>query len=455
MSLRRGGGTRATSAVVAAAAALTLGAAAASAARPVLADEATYGSSGGNILVHYATSGADAAAPADTDSDGVPDFVAEVAQTAEGALTRFLAMGFRRPLSDGAEGGDARIDIYLRNLVNSDGSAGTDSCIGLACVGYAISENDFVGYSYVTVTEGIRSVVPHELFHLVQMAYAAGQTASWSEGSAVWAVEELYGNGNSDFERFLASFLTKSFRPFDRAAVGFGDGYPYGAALWAYFLSRRYDPKLIADSWTASATLPFLDAIGSVLTARGSTVEAAYAEMTRWNWFTGGRASGGRYADASTWPQVSVEPAFSGVVGATGKIYIEGLSARYVPVSIAGAAQHLVVAPTEGIKVGAWVVAEGATYAQGVELVAKGQELGTTLQPGAYTLVVTGLTRNTIATAVNLALREPPPPPEDPEEPDEDGGGGCQATSSATGSLPLGFLLALGVWRRRRKAARN
>jgi uncharacterized protein (TIGR03382 family) len=146
---------------------------------------------------------------------------------------------------------------------------------------------------------------------------------------------------------------------------------------------------------------------------------------------------------------VMSEPALG---AAAGELYLEGLSARYVPVTIAGAAQQLAVAPTAGVKVVAWAIADGAPYAEGVELQASGSELAATLPPGAYTLVVTGLSRNTIATVVKLALREPPPT--DPTDPiDEAEGGGCQTTSSATGSLPSGALLAFGAWRRRRKAA--
>lgn len=429
-----------------------LGAQAARAARPVLAGEATYGVTGGSVLVHYATTGGDAAPTTDGDGDGVPDFVAEVAQTADSALARFAALGFRRPLSDGAEGGDGRIDFYLRDLNNADGSAGTDRCVGNRCVGFATTENDFVGYSYSSITEGIRSVIPHELFHLVQMSYAAGQPNAWAEGSAVWAVEELYGTGNSDFERFLPTFLTKSFRPLERPAGGFGDGYPYGAALWSYFLTHRHDTALMVEAWQASETATFLDAIDAALARRSTTVAAEFTEMTQWNWFTGDRATGGGYPDASTWPQVPLEPALTVEQGAA-KVYVEGLSARYVPVTLAGEAKQLVVKPTGGIRVVGWVVADGDGLADGVTMTsAAGGSLATTLAPGAYTLVLTGLSPSTITTEVGLELAAAPvTKPED-----EDDGGGCSATGSASGRWALGLaLLALlpgkhGLRRRRR-----
>jgi MYXO-CTERM domain-containing protein len=422
---------------------------AALAARPVLAGEATYGMTGGGVLVHYATTGADAPPAADANTDGVPDYVEMVAQAAEEGLARFVAMGFRRPVSDGALGGDGRIDFYLINM--STGHAGTDSCAGNVCIGYAEAENDFAGASYGSLLEGVRSVVPHELFHLVQMAYASGQTTAWSEGSAVWAVEELYGTGNADFERFLPSFLTKSFRPFERPGGGFGDGYPYGAALWPYFLSRRHDPGVVVKAWEASATQPFLDACQTALAGRGSSVDNELTIMTRWNLFTGDRAAGGKYPDASRWPQVPKEmPITTG----SGRVYVDGLSAAYVDVTFSGERQQLLVAPTGGIKVAAWVVAAGGGYDEGVELKSDAAGLVTTLNPGTYTLVVTGLTRMISATEVKVELRQAPPDPmtPDPDEQENDGGG-CQSTPGPSGGWMIAFAIVSGLWRKRRRAA--
>lgn len=195
--------------------------------RPILANEATHGTP--NILVHYATTGADAPPAADANADGVPDFVDEVAREAQAGYTRFLELGFAPPIAD-TLGGDARVDIYLRDLVAADGNAGTDTCTATTCIGYAVAEND-QNHGYPSVSEGIRSVVPHELFHLVQYGYAMEQPSTWTEGTAVWAVEMLYGDRNADFERFVPGFLTKTFRPYERGAGGFGDTYPYGAAL--------------------------------------------------------------------------------------------------------------------------------------------------------------------------------------------------------------------------------
>lgn len=366
--------------------------------RPTLADEATYGAPGGELLIHYATAGIDAVPVADANADGVPDFVAEVASEGERALAHFMALGFRRPLDDGTLGGDGRVDIYLRDLQAADGNAATDSCEGERCVGYVSAENDYVGYAYPSRTEAIRSVIPHELFHLVQNAYSSAQPATWTEGSAVWAVENLYGADNSDFERFLPAFVTKTYRPFERPVAGFGDGYPYGAALWPYFLERRYGVDAVVGAWLACESSPFLDATA---TALGVPLDDAWAEFTRWNAFTGTRAELGPYESGHEWPEVPREAPFDG----DSTTYVEGLSARYVPIEVAERSRIVVGGPA-GLAFAAWSVADDAALDAGEGLVATDRdgELAAAIDAGSHTLVVTGLARGTIATAIDVRV---------------------------------------------------
>jgi hypothetical protein len=401
--------------------------------------EQTYGVAGGHLLIHYTTSGVDAVPAADTaPANGFPDFVEQVAAIAEEARDQLVALGFRAPVADNLPVGDPRTDIYLRDLQAADGNASSDdNACRTGCAGFVIAENDYAGFSYPTVVEGIRSVVPHEIFHLIQNAYAVGQPASWTEGSAVWAVEQLYGDGNSDFERFLSSFLTKSFRPFERAPAGFGDGYVYGAALWPYFLSHRFEPRAVVDAWQASETAEFLDAADQALSPRGSSFEAAFVEFTRWNLFTNERAAGGGYPKAGAWASVPFE---QGTVD-TARVFVEGLSARYLPI-VVGTKPRVVVRPPSGTRVAAWIVPSDGSLADGVELEEQDGVLSAMVAPGGHTLVVTGLSRNTIATAIDVELT----PPDDGDD------GGCSAGGGHAGGLALVGVIC--VARRRRRRAR-
>ncbi len=154
----------------------------------------TFARPSGRIRVHYVTTTPDAVLAADVDASGVPDFVEEVALRGDEVLTNLAALGFRAPLPDGVLGGDDRLDFHLQNLAGADGSFDADSCTGTPfhCAGSITIENDFVGYSYPSVSIAIRVLTSHEIFHAVQAAYDADQPAAWSEGSAVWAEELLY-----------------------------------------------------------------------------------------------------------------------------------------------------------------------------------------------------------------------------------------------------------------------
>jgi hypothetical protein len=414
----------------------------ADAARPVLAGEATFGQPGGAVLVHYTRSGADAVPLDDADDDGVPDFVEEVAHEAETALAHFETLGFRRPIGDGTLGGDARIDIYLRDLSAADGNAIADFCDETGCAGHAIAENDYAGYSYPSRTEAIRSVVPHELFHIVQFAYSLEQPSTWTEGSAVWAVEHLYGAGNSDFERFLPSFLGRTYRPFERPSGGFGDAYPYGAALWPYFLADRFGVDAVVAAWEGCETAPFLDAIDEALAIYDASLETAWIEFTRKNAFTGEYAIASSYPDAAQWSTAPREP----VLDSASTVYVEGLSARYVPVTV-GAPMRITASPGRGISIAAWVADASGN---GVELVPHGDVLAAPLDPGTYTLVLTGLSSGTLTTPVELTLEPRQDPPAD-----DDDSSGCSTSSTSRTSTGLVAPLALALGALLRYAART
>jgi MYXO-CTERM domain-containing protein len=140
-------------------------------------------------------------------------------------------------------------------------------------------------------------------------------------------------------------------------------------------------------------------------------------------------------AAPTTWPEVLREPAIAG----TGMVYVEGLSARYLPLTVASRSQ-LVLTPDKGIRIAGWLVADGRGFTDGIELDADGTTRAATIDAGSYTLVVTGLARGTIATAVSVELGAP----------GSDGGGGCAVGSPSASPLALIALTAAMARRRRR-----
>jgi hypothetical protein len=435
-------------ALVGVAAAIGLAAPSARAERPVFAGGAEpLAHDGEHVRVHYVTTSDDATLPDDADDSGVPDFVEEVAVRADLAWDDLVARGFRMPLVDtglvkGDDGGDERFDIYLRDLVAADGNFVAEACTKepVHCAGYFTMENDLVDFNYASVAEGISVLTSHELFHAVQAAYVTDMELTWSEGTAVWNEEATFPE-QSDYERLVESFLERPHRPFDRAGGGFTDLYAYGAALWATFLEERYGDGTVARAWEACEALgpgsDFLDAIDGMLAEDGESVQAAWTEFSRWNLFTAERADPSRaYQAGADLIPVATEEEVAGPGSAA--TTIEGLSARYLPVTLPadGEPLQITVEVDDGAVAAFLPEDDSGALGEAIELVRE-QGLLTAALPDAERgfLVLTGVRSGGLPREANIEIGVAPEPPEPDGDGDEDEGG-CQAARSGGGGVP-------------------
>ncbi len=389
-------------------------------------------SAGGHFRVWYVTTSIDAVSSADVaPADGIPDFVAEVADSAERSWTSAVAeRGFRPPLDDSVYhdtvdfGGDGRFDIYLQDILKSDGYRVIEVCTDLPywCSGYFAMENDFAGFGYPSVSMAIRVLTSHELFHAMQDACDADQDSKWTEGTAVWNEEQTFPE-QGDFERLLPGFLNRPERPFDRRGGVIADPYPYGAAIWAQFLTERFGSDVVRRIWEACEDLDgtnpnFLEATQTVLSARhGSSLEEAWVEFTRWNLMTGPRSDPARaYANGADWPSVRIEDAVTGFP-IEAHLVSEGMSARYLPIDLPdrqGRPARLTVATPTGAPVrAAAILWDGATLGEwtavdgGADPAQRNVDLVWSGTPTLY-VVVTGTVRGATQHEVVVTLDEPP-----------------------------------------------
>ena len=256
--------------------------------------------------VFYATSGPNAASLATTRADGVPDGVGLAGDIAEDALVRYEQMGFQKPVPDTcpSNGGDGRLDIYLVKFANADGTAVVESCTGHACSTWLLCDATFVGRGYASVTEGFRTVIPHEVFHAVQNAYdGVSIDRFWAEGTAQWAMKTLHPE-LMDLERHLGAFFSVSGRSIDVPPMGLD--YLYGTAVWPVFLTERYDATLVRSvleqevSGTGS-----LAAVDAALAPHSSSLAAEFPLFVAWNACTKDRVGTGGYASAGTYPSIN------------------------------------------------------------------------------------------------------------------------------------------------------
>lgn len=281
------------------------------------AEVAFFDSASGRARIHYALSGVHAPPAASTRDDDVPDAVAVAAQAADDALDKFEQLGYVAPLGDavspcGSNGDSGAVDIYLMNFKAADGQAVIDHCETGAprrCAGFVLVENNFP-HGYANTAEGLRTVVPHELFHLVQNAYDADLERWWAEGSAQWAAKQVYPE-LGDLERFLPDYFAAPWRPLNVPPNGVITNFLYATAIWPVFLSERFDADLVREVYTGlgSSSAGVLQTTDLVLQKRGSSLAEEFLRFAAYNAGTGERAprSGG-YLDAASYPLVELTP---------------------------------------------------------------------------------------------------------------------------------------------------
>lgn len=275
-----------------------------------------YDAASGHARVHYALSGPHAPPTESTLEAGVPDAVVVAGRAAEDALHKFQELSYLPPLDDGdspcASNGDSdAVDIYLIHFAAADGQTVLDHCQAGApkrCAGFVLVENDFKGGGYADVAEGMRTVVPHELFHLVQDAYDADVERWWAEGSAQWAAKQVYPD-LKDLERFLPAYFDNPWRPLNVPPNGVITDFLYATAIWPVFLQQRFDASIVREVYEGfgqgpAGVLPTTDV---VLHAHDSSLAEEFLQFAAFNATTGGRGTDAAgYPDGARYPVVPI-----------------------------------------------------------------------------------------------------------------------------------------------------
>jgi hypothetical protein len=417
------------------------------------ADVAYLDSASGLARVHYALSGVHAPPPASTLEPDVPDAIVVAAQAADDAFDKYAELGFQLPLTDAdspcASNGDSvAIDIYVVNFAGADGQAVHDHCKAgppVRCAGFVLVENNFPG-AYADTEEGMRTVVPHELFHLVQDGYDAEVERWWAEGSAQWAAKQVYPE-LQDLERFLPGYFDNPWRPLYVPPSGVITSFLYATAIWPVFLHERHDAALVREIYEGFTGdgASVLETTDLALQGRDSSLAQEFLQFAAYNAATGERAEAGAgYSAAADYPQVPLTP-FTVAQGATLDEVASGLGAFYYSVQSSSPLELSLAAEPE--RVAALLV----PVSSGQALVSEAKPLPATLE-GEGIVVVAGqsLSRTDAPFTLRAGTAEPPQ-----QEGDDDlGESGCSmaprglSTAPGLGAL-LGFVVSLlGLARR-------
>ncbi len=292
-----------------------------------------------HFRVHYQSDITTAYAATQTDAG-------DIAARAERALTAETADGYAQPVSDGALGGDGRIDIYIDDLTASTGVLAftTPDGNGATSSGYIRLAGNMHAAAYT------QHVIAHELFHLIQFSMWVPPALSdaWLlEAGAEWMGFRVDGYST-------ISALGPPDMSLDcRDAVGtnqcdltqsyLNNGY----SRWTFFeyLAEKYGASVqtgiysqgLAGSPTAVA------ALSAALVAKGTTLADAYNEWTKDELTSSYSVAALQAAKPRPYGAPIYTGAASGAVSAQ-KVAVNHLSTRYLQFS-RGTATGTVASP--------------------------------------------------------------------------------------------------------------
>jgi hypothetical protein len=252
---------------------------------------------------------------ADTDSDGVPNWVEEVAQpTFATVWTKEIdappvGLGNPAPLSDDTSPNDGgqneadpdrtKLDVYLADVgavglfgycTSDDPRLDPDSGYQYYDISaYCVVDNDFApdefGIDWLP-EEFLQVTAAHEFRHASQFAEDAFEDWWFMEGDAMWTEGQVFPAVTDRFDYLDTSPLGNPSRALDHGA----NYYEYGAWVFFRFLSEYFnDPAVIREAWNLANGSPLgldqysMQAVGNATSARGTSLSSAFTIFTRWN----------------------------------------------------------------------------------------------------------------------------------------------------------------------------
>lgn len=264
-----------------------------------------------NFCVHWAQSNPAAPSDADSQPNGIPDYIEEVA---EAAATSYAVengtLGWRDAVPDGTigarkgRGGEGQVDVYVTNLDRGLFGYATPDFLerGRTRAAYLVIDNDFKGFGGSPL-ELMRATIAHEYNHILQFAYDTFQDLWMFESTATYMEEKVFPEID-DYLNFLPSFASGSIKPM--ATESRRDSKVYGSAVWNHWLSSRYGDGVVREAWEVSpdvkprdfAVAAYESAIASAGGPSFSQEFAAFAAATaEWN-------SSPAFPDSARYPEM-------------------------------------------------------------------------------------------------------------------------------------------------------
>ena len=250
-------------------------------------------------------------------------------------------LGYLPPPSDNGAGGGNEYDIYIQNLGNVYGYTDNETQVipkpnGGTWTSFILIDNDF---TFVSPHRNIglpalRVTLAHEFHHAIQM----GSYGYWSgheyfyEITSTWMEDVLYTDVN-DYLQYLFDHFRRPEEPFTKFEVG--SNIQYSRCIWGHFVAKRFGRDAMRLAWEEIRNAVPLQAMDNALQAPqySSSFRLAFAEFSKWNFFTGSKADTSLYyPEGPSYPAMTQIPVgFTPPSRAVGGS-VSQLAARYIQV---------------------------------------------------------------------------------------------------------------------------
>ncbi len=262
-----------------------------------------------SICVHYVQGAYAPSSGSDVPAPGYPNAVLNVMTN---VANRYVAAGYRTPVSDGNE-----FDVYLADLGKRGlyGYCTTDQRVAghVTAAAYCVLDNDYAEFGPVPGPLGnLQVTAAHEYFHAVQFAYDVNEDGWLLEATATWAEDEVYPAINDNIQYLKGGPLGQPAQPLDhRKGLA-----PYGAWIFFRYLSEHFAadaggmPVIVRDIWDlAAGPANARQAISAALAARGTDLRTQFGRFAAANRRPAlNYSEGAAYPRAKLWRGVKLSP---------------------------------------------------------------------------------------------------------------------------------------------------
>lgn len=272
--------------------------------------------------IHYATSGSNViwGWPDPTYRDGVAIACEESWEEYHTGVNQDWDLV---PSDGGAGGGSGLIDCYVVNLGSGlYGYAEAESSVPgdppWDFTGFFVIDNDYTGFGYPDRLDPARVTIAHEYHHVIQFGYNVnGGGGYWMEQTSTWEEDEVYDDINDNYA-YLSCFFSIPYKK-----LSWTNGcHEYGAFVWPRYLMEYYDINglmptpghdLIQEIWQGVKWVggTGLDRMDDALENHGSSLDLAFAEFGRWNFYTQVRHDGNHYEEGNFYNGVAFDHVYS------------------------------------------------------------------------------------------------------------------------------------------------